>query len=385
MMKKKLSLVLLLLLAFLFSALPVTADGDYDFEAEIPIPTTQEAQTLKLSLEKTLEKALTDNPSLTQADLAYEKAKLLDRKQKKTSDDLSMLGRVRGGGLTMSSYDRALGQHVGKKQTEVEETIADMRYEVTRKGILIGTENNYYQLLRDQDKLANARGAVKRAADQLTMTQKMYDVGLVSAGEVTGAQAGLSQKEASLVGAQADHEKSMMALAQELSLPLNTEIIATDAFSYTEKEYDLDQVLAEAISKDPDLTVAKGVYEINTMAWNVAQDYLTPNTYDYKEQSYLFADAQLEYQQALVQAEEKIRKAHIDLGAAQGAYLKTVESIEASKENYRVSKLRYQEGLTTRLDLEEAEAAYSEALDAASSMLYNYDLLKSTFEYQLFN
>jgi outer membrane protein TolC len=380
-MKKKLWIAgIVCLLITLVVAMPVTADEKYQFNYEIPQVVTETQEEITLTLEGAKTMVLEGNPDLELSDVGLDKAKFLDRKQKKDSDNISTSSY----NMFASNYERALGKYVGKKATEVGLEIAEATYELTENGIAFGAQNNYYELLKAQASLKNAENALTRAQEQLRITQAFLKAGMVSQGEVMGAEALVAGKEAALAGKRASHENAMMNMAAQLSLPLNTPIVATDGFTYEPVQVDLDIAIAEGMIKDVALLGSKGAYEIAMTGYALADAYYTTNTNIYKEQKYTMLEAKLQYESQLQQSEQKIRSAYTNLAATEEAYLSFEKNVKYSKESYRVVKLRYQEGMATRLEMEEAEGALSEAEDAATSMLLTYELVKASFTYSLF-
>lgn len=359
---------------------PVVADEKYDYTFEIPEVMTQEQTEITLTLEQAKAMVLETSPELELSEVGLDKAEFLDRKQKNDSNDID----TKSYSAYSTNYERSLGKYVAKKATEVGLEVAEASYAVTENAILFETQSNYYALLKAQASLKNAENALARAQEQLRITQSFFDAGMVSQGEVMGAQALVAGKKADLAGKQASHMNAMMDMAAQLSLPLNTPIVASDEFAYAPVEIDLDEEIAVGMEKDVALIGAKGAYEIAATGFAVADAYYTQNTNIYKEQNYAMLEAKLQYESQLQQSELKIRSAYTNLAATEEAYLSFVENVKYSEENYRVVKLRYQEGMATRLEMEEAEGALAEAEDAATSMLLNYELVTSSFTYSLF-
>ncbi len=380
-MKKKILIAgIICLLITLVVTMPVTADEKYQFNYEIPSVVTEPQAEITLTLEEAKTMTLEGNPDLELSDVGLDKAKFLDRKQKRDSDKISTSAYS----PYASNYERALGKYVGKKATEVGLQIAEATYELTENAIMFGIQNNYYELLKAQASLENAENALTRAQEQLRITESFLKAGMVSQGEVMGAEALVAGKEAALAGKRASHQNAMMDIAAQLSLQLNTPVVATDGFTHEPVTVDLDTAIAEGMSKDVALLGSKGAYEIAMTGYALADAFYTTNTNIYKEQKYTMLEAKLQYESQLQQSEQKIRSAYTNLAATEEAYLSFEENVKYSKENYRVVKLRYQEGMATRLEMEEAEGALAEAEDAATSMLLTYELVKASFAYSLF-
>jgi len=369
----------LLLLTLLFNV-PVTADEKYQIEVDIPVVVTNVEEPVDLTLEEAKEIVLLQSGNIELSEVGLDKAQFFDRKQDKISDDITPSQY----NPYASNYERAVMKYVAKKSTEVSLSIAELTMDVTRNSLLLGVESAYYELLKAQASLTNAENALDRAKEQLRITNQFFDAGMVAQGEVMGAEALVAGRTADLASKTAMHEKAMIALADLLSLPLNTPIRATDAFSYEPVVIDIDEAINLGLKKDVALLAAKGTYEITSTTFALADAYYTSNTNIYKEQYYAMKEAELNFEKQLKAAEKKIRDAFVNLDSTEAAYLSLTKNVLFSEENYRVVKLRYQEGMATRLELEEAEGSLSEAVDAAHSMLLTYDLVKASFAYSLF-
>lgn len=361
-------------LALLVLAAPVLAEGRFFVRVEIPEVVTGEPVEMELSLAEVRELALAGNRDIELAELGLDKARLADARQRRASDAITSYTR----------YELALQKYVGRKSTQVGLEVAEATAERTENGVLFGAESYYYALINAQENLKNSQAALERAREQERITQRFYDAGMVSRGDVMGARAFVASREADRIAKEAAREGARMDLAEFLALPLSTRITATDRFEFEPYPIDLDAHIRESMISDPALLGARGAYEIAQMQAEIARGYYTPNTFIYRETQYDSLAAELDFEKALVAAEKKVREAYGNIAAAEAAYRLFASHIEYAEESYRVERLRFEAGMATRLEVEEAGASLTEARDAATAMLLQYNMARASLEYRVY-
>ncbi|MGI6331717.1 MAG: TolC family protein [Zhaonellaceae bacterium] len=349
-----------------------------------------EDETLSLTLEEAMELALANNNQVELNRLSIEKAKLELEQAKHGAkkidfDAIDAMPREMRAGLGLDMYQLHLAKYVAPVASQAKLTIAEKQVELSENVLRLEVEKNYYELLRKKTALDNAQNALLRAQEQLRIAQESYKAGVLAKSDVVGAEVLVASKEAEVVNAQNQFDKAVMNLAQTLGLELDTKIVPATQFSFEPVIIDLAKEVEKALEQDISVIGAKEGLKVAEVTFEQARGFYTPNVFMYREAEYGLEEAKVNLKKAQDEVELKVRNAYLDLLSAQKAYETLEKSLEAAKENYRVAKLRFEAGVATRLEMEQAADQLSEQEGSLMEMLYNYNLAAALFKYGIFN
>lgn len=349
-----------------------------------------EDETLSLTLEEAMELALANNNQVELNRLSIEKAKLELEQAKHGAkkidfDAIDAMPREMRAGLGLDMYQLHLAKYVAPVASQAKLTIAEKQVELSENVLRLEVEKNYYELLRKKTALDNAQNALLRAQEQLRIAQESYKAGVLAKSDVVGAEVLVASKEAEVVNAQNQFDKAVMNLAQTLGLELDTKIVPATQFSFEPVIIDLAKEVEKALEQDISVIGAKEGLKVAEVTFEQARGFYTPNVFMYREAEYGLEEAKVNLKKAQDEVELKVRNAYLDLLSAQKAYETLEKSLEAAKENYRVAKLRFEAGVATRLEMEQAADQLSEQEGRLMEMLYNYNLATALFKYGIFN
>ena len=349
-----------------------------------------EDETLSLTLEEAMELALANNNQVELNRLSIEKAKLELEQAKHGAkkidfDAIDAMPREMRAGLGLDMYQLHLAKYVAPVASQAKLTIAEKQVELSENVLRLEVEKNYYELLRKKTALDNAQNALLRAQEQLRIAQESYKAGVLAKSDVVGAEVLVASKEAEVVNAQNQFDKAVMNLAQTLGLELYTKIVPSTQFSFEPVIIDLAKEVEKALEQDISVIGAKEGLKVAEVTFEQARGFYTPNVFMYREAEYGLEEAKVNLKKAQDEVELKVRNAYLDLLSAQKAYETLEKSLEAAKENYRVAKLRFEAGVATRLEMEQAADQLSEQEGSLMEMLYNYNLAAALFKYGIFN
>ncbi|MFA5535732.1 MAG: TolC family protein [Bacillota bacterium] len=284
-----------------------------------------------------------------------------------------------------SSLDLARGIHVGPRAAQMNVTISKMGADFADKVLRLTVENAYYDVLKAQGELANKKGSLERAGEQLRLAEISYGVGLVAKSDVMGAQVGLTNAEVQLLSAENKLATAMMSLAQALGEEINNRYVLTDQFTYEPaEEIDENAYLEERMKTDLAVMAYREGFLVAQVDLDQVAKIYSPNVWTYQKSKLERDDAYLNYLKAKKNLEVNVRQAFLNLKTAEKAYGLLEESVDYAKENARLAALRYEAGLGTRLEMEMANDQLSETETQCLAMLYNYNLAKTQIRYGIF-
>lgn len=339
-----------------------------------------EQEIIELSLEEAIEIALEDNPEIPLSKNAIAKAKVGLREAKSRATDLIRMMELAG-----TTLETLQGVNVGPRVAEMNILLAEMGAEFTEKGLRMKVEKAYYDVLKAEADFANRKRALARAKEQLRLAQVSVLAGVVAESDVMGAQVGVTNGEVQLASAQNDLDAAMMSLAKALGRDLTETYSLTDKFKYImADELDLNAYIAELMEQDISVVGAKEGLAITELQFEQVAKMYSYNVYAYKQAQYDRDEARIKYDQAKTTLSLNARQSYLNLKTAEKAYLLLEENVQFAEETARLAALRYESGVATRIEMEQAFDQLNETEAQRLSMLYKYNLAKTQLEYGLF-
>lgn len=351
-----------------------------------PAPVSADDEKLHLTLQEAVELALKENAEVNLARIGVEKAEVGLRETNSRADSLEKM-RDRGyrfGEMGLSSFDYYLAVQVSPRAAEMELTLAKKGLETVKRSIQIAVENAYYDVLKARMELEIAESALKRGEEQLRLAQVNYEVGAAARLEVISAEVALASKRAAVTGAKNTYASSVMDLNNTLGLPLEEKLNLTSSFDFTPVQIDLARAVKDAQEVDLSYIGTREGEVVAQKQFDVAVMHYAPNVFTYRKAEYDYEEAKLEAEQAEKELELNVNKAYLALRSAEERYHTVEKSLEQAEESYRLTKLRYEVGMGTHLELENAGGSLDEARSELLSALYDYNLMKAQFDHSIF-
>ena len=167
------------------------------------------------------------------------------------------------------SYSQPLLQNFGTTITNYSITVARNNLEMsewqfyrTVQDTIYSATQAYWTLAYSIENLKVQRASLKLAQDFLDMTQRRVEIGQLAPLDAISAQSEVATREAIILAAEAsvksseDQIKMLLAMTPEEE-KASVSIVPVDQPKYELRSVDLDQALATAMDKRPDLKVSK--------------------------------------------------------------------------------------------------------------------------------
>jgi outer membrane protein len=285
--------------------------------------------------------------------------------------------------------------------------MAEENYRSTEDDVILAVKEAFFKILQKQEQIALAEQVLKRRKEDLVLIELKYNAGMESSPAVMEAEASLSQAEYDKK--QAEDE---LTLAQiELNLLIGRSRRAEVSISYEEQTIrfpSLDKLIEEAKTQRPDirsqrintdvleaqLSQAKSNYfpKISLSSsygmrgselfhqegdWNVGISLSLPIFQGFSRRTKVKeATLSLREQDAKIveleqQIEEEIEQAFSNWELAEKTIEVNSKTLEASREMYQLTKLQYEQGLTSYFFLQQKESDLTSAETRYVSALYN--------------
>jgi outer membrane protein TolC len=171
-------------------------------------------------------------------------------------------------GFTLS-YEMPLLNGFGKEVNTVDILLARGGLEISKEDLRMqamqtaqSIEDAYWDVLAAREALRISRLALKRAEDLLELNKKKVEVGTLAPIEITEAEAGVASQVEAVIVAETNLENAEDLLLQLMAVPESSPmweqtLDLTDRPSFVPVEVDLEDAIATAFERRPEMTSAR--------------------------------------------------------------------------------------------------------------------------------
>ena len=348
------------------------------------------AEVREISLNDALDLALKNNPDMELADLSVRKAKVEYDSARKTANRIDPDTVFSGSDPTntpAAQYQMGLAIWYQPKATEVAYLLAQKYKDLSENKLKLSVETTYYNVLKAQKNLAIKRENLKYFQDQLKIAQTGYKIGTRAKVDVTVAESAVASYQALVVTEENNYRSNVIDLNRLMGLDLDITLKLTSQPSLDKisAEIDVDGTIKDALDNNVSILEYKKKSEVAKVMADVARRFNGPGipVYSTSEIDAQTAEVSVSKQSALLKA--AIKKSYFSLVTLEQSMDWQTKEVEKAKENARVYALKYEAGLATSLDAKKAVIDLEQAEVNLSQSIYQYNTLKSSFKYGIFN
>lgn len=317
------------------------------------------SKSVTFTLQSAIESALEASPAMQLAQIDYAEAEMA-LQQAKANHLLS-------------------GSQLELKQAELQFRKAANTYALAKQDVAQSVEEAFYSVLRAEAALQSAQDALDRAKKQDEIVQAKFDSGIAPELDLIEARNNLAARQADLAQAVSDLEISRMRFNRALGRPLLAVVsLVQEDTSYDEVSMRLEEAIEYALANRFELVA--GAEEVKLREEEVA---LKDNNYtpemEKKKARYALERAKLNYEDLKVQIQLSVRESYSQLIRAQSQITLLAGNVELAKRRLEIAEVRYNAGLSTTVELIEAQNALSDAEAQATAAIYDYNLAKASF------
>lgn len=363
-----------------------TAQTGQTVAAETGNTTTSQAAALEeLTLEKAIEQALQTNNTLQNARIDAKNADLNEVLSYTTSAEMSkdMIDSLEG---IKEQLNAAKAKYVGNAQAEINKKLNALTVKATESKIRLGAQNAYYNLIFAQDDYELKQQSLKRAETQLKVAKAAFDVGTKAKTDVLQAEMGVAGAKAALTSAANAVEVARMELNDFLGVDLNKKWkIVSNNKQVAPISLTMEQAQAQALSKRVEM--AKVQEELNLAELNVKliEEYSALSTLQGRQARNNVEKSKMAIEEQKRTISKEVAQAYLNLSAASEAIEFQKKAKDAAAESYRLTNLRFENGLATTLEVIQAEEELSDRENQYQKAILNYNLAVVNFETALGN
>lgn len=310
-------------------------------------------------------------------------------------------------------FDRSLGAAVSAARHG--EAASEAGYERALSDVAFQTRVAYYNILLARAGVEARRGAIQLAEDRLQQVELFLDVGTASEFDQLTARVDLENERPALIRAENEANLASNALKRVAGLPLDAPIELTDTLAYEPVAIALEEAVQRALADRSDLEAQSQIVELREELVNVVRAEAYPSLsfqFDLSRRasSVEFSPEDSDFSQSasaalaldipifdgrrtqgltlqaradFVEAQERyralerdVRLGVLDAWQSVEAAAQAVDATRATEDQarraYEIALVRFRNGLSTQLELDESEQSLVEADLNAAAALYDH-------------
>ncbi|QRG70824.1 TolC family protein [Brevibacillus choshinensis] len=327
----------------------------------------------QLTLEKAIQQALETNATLVTARLDAKNADLNQMLSYKTSAEMPA--------DMIESLSAAKAKYVGNAQLEMTTKLNAMQVTATEGKIKLGAQQAYYNLIFAQDDLELKKQSLTRAQTQLKVAKAAFQVGTKAKTDVLQAEMGVAGAQASLTSAQNAVEVARMDLNDFLGVDLTKSWKVVSSNKQTAPiKMTMQQAEDQALAKRIELTKVQEELKLAELNVKLIEEYSALSSMQGRVARNNVEKSKMAIEEQKRSITKEVSQAYLNLNAAREAidYQKTAK--DSAAESYRLTNLRFENGLATTLEVIQAEEELSNRENQYQKAILQYNLAVVNFE-----
>jgi outer membrane protein TolC len=334
---------------------------------------TADAAAEEMTLQKAVEQALKTNAKLQTA--------RLDAKNADINNTLTYRSVAEMPNEFILSLDAAKQKYISLAQADMSKKLNSLSLKATENQIKLGAQQVYYDLLHAQADLELKKQSLLRAQTQLKVAKAHFDVGTKAKTDILQAEMGVAGAQAALVAAENNLEIARMKFNDFLGVDLNKQWkLANESKPITSIPLTLEQAQEKALQQRVEITQKQEELKLAELNVKLIQEYSALSTYPGRQarNNVEKAKVAIEEQKRVVTME--VAQAYYNLKAALEAIEFKKKAKEAAAESYRLTNLRFENGLATTLEVIQAEEALADQENQYEKAVRDYNLAVVNYE-----
>jgi outer membrane protein TolC len=408
----------------------------------LSLASSEQPQTLRLSMRQAVEIALRNSTSLAAAkeSLASAQSRVVIAQSAQRPQVFAGAEYTRGSseGPLKSGLPRILGSRLEDRevslrfrenlfdsfqtktrvqQAKAQQMGAEKDLESVRQRVALDALVAYYGVLRAASLSEVAKAALDRTKREQQRLESLVEVGEAARKEIPRAKAEVAAAEVDAIAAENAVENAVSVLRNVLGLPQTTQIILTDTLGSPEPAPDLEQLIEEAYRRRPDLRQAElqveaaklslklaqiqaGVtigaeasYDVRLhphpigRSWNLGVSASYPlfdsgaSKARVKDAETALATAQARLEQLRRDIALQVKQAHIQVEEARARLQAAERGVEAARESLAAAEGSLAAQVGIFLEVVAAQVGLTQAESRVVQALYDYNVARAQLEF----
>lgn len=337
-----------------------------------PAPTSP-AAVENLSVKSALDQALASNTTLKSLRIDIDTADINARLVHATVSEIKV--------DFIDSVGTAQSKYVNDAKVQLAKKLNALSYTATESKIRLGVQKAYYDLVNAQSQLELKKQSLTRAQTQLKVANASVAVGTRAKTDVLQAEMGVSGAQAALVSAQNAVEVARLTLNQTMGVDLGKQWVLTDKDSNeTVDEMPLEDAIAKATKDRVEMAQRQGDVDVAQLNYDLIAKYSAASTYSGQIAKNDIEKAKLAIEDQKTKITMEVTQSYLNLNAAKQAVEFNKKAKESAAESYRLTNLRFENGLATTLEVIQAEEELTTKENQYQDAIHQYHLAAMNYQ-----
>lgn len=311
-------------------------------------PATANVGDGTLTLAKAIDIALQSNSGMKslrlQIDTADTNSILVHSQIKKISGD------------DIDSVDAAKSKYYKDQQNQMSRQINALSYKATESKTKLQVQKLYYDCLNAQADLKQQEQSAQRIQKNLDLVNAKLKAGTVPKTDLLSAQVSVTNAKASLLSAQNAVTVAFLNLNNYLGADLDHKWILIDSPQLTKPNISsIDEALKQANEKRYEIQQKQNEIKLAELNVELYQKYSALSTYQGSIAQNDREAAKISLDDTKRGIEVEVKQAYYTMQAALSSVEMYKQSKDMAAENFRAAQIRYENGLSTSLEVVQAE------------------------------
>ncbi|RNB79716.1 TolC family protein [Brevibacillus fluminis] len=326
-----------------------------------------------LTLAKAIEIGLQSNSSLRslrlQIDSADTNAILVNSQIKKISAD------------DIDSLDAAKSKYYKDQQNKMSQQINDLSYKATERKTKLQIQKLFYDCLNAQAELEQQQRSAERIQKNLDMVNTKLKAGTVPKTDLLSAQVSVTNAKASLLSAQNAVTVAFLNLNNYLGVDLDKKWTLIKDTQLTKPAIgNLDEALKQAAEKRYEIQQKQNEIQLAELNVELFQKYSALSTYQGSMAKNDLESTKIDLEDTKRSIEVEVKQAYLNMEASLSSVDMYKESQAMAEENFRAAQIRYENGLSTSLDVVQAEEELTKTENQYNKAVNSANISVVTFQ-----
>lgn len=338
-----------------------------------PPATQSPAAVEKLTIQAATEQALATNMTLKSMRIDIDTADINSRLIHESSNTIKV--------DFIETLGAAQNKYVSDAKGQLAKKLNSLSYKSTESKIRLGVQKAYYDLVNAQSQLELKKQSLTRAQTQLKVAKASVAVGTRAKTDVLQAEMGVSGAQAALVSAQNTVEVARLTLNQTMGVDLKKQWTLTDKNKAAGiKEMGLEEATAKAIQDRVEMAQRQGDVDVAQLNYEVIAKYSAASTYSGQIAENDVEKAKLGVEDQKTKITMEVAQAYLNLNAAKQGVEFNNKARESAAESYRLTNLRFENGLATTLEVISAEEELTTKENQYQDAIHQYQLAAMNYQ-----
>ncbi|CCF14562.1 TolC family protein [Brevibacillus sp. 7WMA2] len=340
---------------------------------QVTVKKEQEVGANDLTIEKAVQLTLENNLDYKKAKIAVDNAMIGANAAAFTSTKIKE-GMIEDVGTATSKY-------VGTVKAEGQEKLGKLALKRSEGSFKLGAEKLYFDLLNAEDDLTLKKQSLERSESQLKIANAAFGVGTRAKTDVLQAEAGVAQAKATVAQAESAKDIARLELNKFMGVDLNKKWnLLTKQTSENVEVMDVEKAINKALKEHVDILTAQQEITNSEKELEVIEKYSILSGFGGQKAKNDYETNKLALTQAQNQVKVDLMQSYYNLNSIKTALEALKKGTEAATENYRLTKLRFENGLATAVEVVTAEEELSKAENSYQKNLHQLNLAVMSYE-----